>query len=431
MNRKIFSNQFKSTCYWKESMGWPLEVPPKDLPESADVVVIGSGFTGLSAARSLAKKGARVVVLEKDEIGAGASSRNGGIVHPTLGVSGQVLIDRYGIERARVLYAIIIESMDFLERTIVEEGIDCHFVRRGAFEAAAKPGHLAWMQKRVALLKEEFDHQTETVLPAERSEYIGTDTYHGGWYDPLGAVVHPARLVYGLAEAALRAGAELHPYCPATAIETGSSMHTVSTTRGGIRTKSIILATNGYISDLVPAIRRRVIPINITAVATAPLPIELADRLFPEQYCYWDTFRLFHYFQRTEDNRVVFGGVNGLPRGSVQGEAGALHRRITRIFPQLTEVQLDYAWQGNIALTFDRLPHLGQIEGVYYALGYNGDGVLLGCYLGSRLASMVMGDGEPSPLSQIPFPATSFYRRRAWFLPIARAFYGFLDAISV
>jgi glycine/D-amino acid oxidase-like deaminating enzyme len=431
MNQKIFSSQFKQVCYWKESMEWPMEIHPKDLPKSADVVVIGSGFTGLSAARTLAKAGTQVVVLEKEAIGAGASSRNGGIVHPTLGVSGQELIDRYGIERARDLYQIIIDGMEFIEDLIEEEQIDCHFNRNGAFEAAVKPQHLDWMRARVEVLRDVFGHQTGIILPADQSKFIGSELYHGGWHDPLGATLHPARLVVGVAESALRAGAELQPNCPVVEIETNGSMHLVKTPQGSIQAGAIILASNGYTDELVPSLRRRVIPVNITAVATEPLPGDLAQRLFPQRNCYWDTFRLFNYYQRTNDNRLVFGGVSAFSRGVVVDEARVFHARLVKIFPELAEVRLDYAWNGMIALTFDRLPHLGQVDGIYYALGYNGDGVLLGCYLGAQLAAMVSGDGDPISLSQISFPAKGFYRRHPWFLPIGRAFYGILDHLGV
>jgi glycine/D-amino acid oxidase-like deaminating enzyme len=431
MSRNVFFKDFKEACYWKESMDWPLEVPSKDLPPTADVVVVGSGFTGLSAARSLAKAGSQVVLLEQEEIGAGASSRNGGIVHPTLGVGGQELIDRYGLELAKKLYRIIIDGMEYLDQVITEEKIDCHFNYSGAFEAAARRVHLDGVVTRVKLLAEVFDHHTEVITPDRRTDYIGSQTYHGGWYDPFGATVHPARLVYGLGEAALRAGADLHPYTPAVEIESNGSVHTVVTPRGSVRAKDVVIASNGYLGDLVPELRRRIIPLDITAFATEPLPDDLADRLFPKRNCYWDTFRLFNYFQCTEDNRIVFGGVNAYTRKNLKADAAAFHRRFARIFPELREVKLAYAWDGRIALTFDRLPHLGELDGIHYAIGFNGDGVLLGCYLGSQIASMVRGDGEPNPLSQIKFPATAFYRRRPWFMPIGRMFYGALDALGI
>lgn len=412
-------------------MPWPLGVPPKELPENAEAVVIGSGFTGLSAARSLAKAGVNVVVLEAEEIGAGASARNGGIVHPTLGVSAHELIKRFGLERAKDLYNIIFESFEFLQKLIEEEWIDCHFNLSGAFEAAVKPKHLIWMQKRRELLEQVFDHHTSVIGPDEQHKYIGSKRYHGGAHDPLGATVHPARLVYGLGEAAMRAGAVLHPHTPATEIGRDGSKHIVKTPGGDIRADSIVIASNGYLGDLIPDLRRRIIPINIVAAATEPLPEDLVDRLIPKRYCFWDTFRLFHYFQRTVDDRLVFGGVSGLRRGGVMGEAEAVLRRMTRVFPELTEVKLDYAWDGNIALTFDRLPHLGQLDGMYYALGFNGDGVLLGCYLGSKIADMVLGEGDPSPLVEIEFPTMAFYSRRTWFMPLARAFYGALDAVGI
>lgn len=431
MNSKFFSTQFKQACYWKESTSWPLEVPQKDLPERAEVVVIGSGYTGLSAARTLAKAGSKVVVLEKEEIGGGASSRNGGIAHPTLGVSAKGLIRRYGLERARELYNIIFASFDFLQRLIEEEWIDCHFNVFGGFEAAAKLSDLDYMWERRDLLEGVFDHHTSVIGLEERQKYVGSERYKGGWFDPLGATVHPARLVYGLGEAALRAGAELHPHTTAAGITSQASGHLVNTSRGEIQAEHIVVASNGYLGDLVPALRRRIIPINIVAVATERMPQELMDQLIPKRYCYWDTFRLFHYYQRTEDDRLVFGGVSGLRLGGVLGEAKAVFRRMARIFPELNEVMLDYAWEGNVALTFDRLPHMGQMEGIHYALGFNGDGVLLGCYLGSKVAEMVLGEGKPLPLAEIPFPAMAFYRRRPWFMPFARGFYGVLDSLGL
>jgi glycine/D-amino acid oxidase-like deaminating enzyme len=329
------------------------------------------------------------------------------------------------------LYNIIFESFDFLQRLVEEEWIDCHLNVSGAFEAAARFKHLDWMQARVDLLDEVFDHHTNVVGPDERYKYIGSEHYSGGWHDPLGATVHPARLVYGLGEAALRAGADLHPHTPALVIESHDSKHLVRTPRGDIRADSIVLASNGYMGDLVPDLRRRIVPINIVAVATETIPVELADRMIPKRYCFWDSSRLFHYYQRTEDDRLVFGGVSGLRRGGVMGEAAAVYRRMTRVFPELTDVKLDYAWEGNIALTFDQLPHLGQMEGIHYALGFNGDGVLLGCYLGAKIAEMVQGEEGATPLAEIPFPTMAFYRRRTWFMPFARAFYGFLDAVGI
>lgn len=431
MSPQVFSKDFKETCYWKESMDWPLEVTPGDLPLTSDVVVVGGGFTGLSAARSLAKAGSQVVLLEAEEIGAGASSRNGGIVHPTLGVSGQGLINRFGVDLAKRLYRVIIDGIAYLDQVIQEENIDCHFNFSGAFEAAARQGHLEWMVKRTQLLAEVFDHHTEVVTPEEREEYIGNEAYHGGWYDPLGATVHPARLVYGLGEAALRAGVDLHPYTPVVELESNGSIHTVVTPRGSIQAKDVVLACNGYLGDLVPALRRRIIPLDITAFATEPLPDDLADKLFPKRNCYWDTFRLFNYFQCTRDNRVVFGGVNAFPRKNLRNDAAAFHRRFARIFPEMNEITLDYAWGGRIALTFDHLPHLGQLDGIHYALGFNGDGVLLGCYLGDQIAAMVRGEGVPNPLSQVKFPAAALYRRRPWFMSIGRVLYGAFDALGI
>ena len=431
MSKNLFSSQFKQACYWKESMEWPLKVAPKDLPATADVVVIGSGFTGLSAAHKLAKSGAQVVVLDQQEIGGGASSRNGGIVHPTLGVSAQVLIDRYGVERAKALYPIVIKSMEYLTNLVKAENIDCHFNYGGAFEAAVRPKHIAGYEIKAKLLKEVFNHHSHVIHPNERSDHIGSETYHGGWHDPLGATLHPARLVSGLGEAAQRAEAELHPFTPALGVETDGSTRLVRTPRGDIRADAVVLASNGYTGNMFPDLRKRLIPLNIVALATEPLPSDLADKLFPKPYCYWDSSRLFFYYQRTKDDRIVFGGVNALPVGGTIRKAKNSFRRFRRIFPELNDYQIDYAWDGNVAITFDRIPHLGQSEGLFYALGFNGDGVLLGTYLGSKIAEMVIGKEIPSPLAEIKFQSIKGSRWLPRLMPFARMFFGVLDTLGI
>ncbi len=430
MGNGIFAETFKSIPYWKDSVDWPPPSSERPMPERADVVVVGSGFTGLSAARCLALVGREVVVVERMEIGGGASARNGGIVHPTLGVSARQLIDRFGEEAARRLYHIVLDGFRFLADLIEDERIDCHFHPRGAFEAAVKPSHLEGMRDRQRTLAQTFGHETEVIGPQDRAAYVGSDRYCGGWLDPTGATVHPARLTRGLALAAQSAGAQLCAHTPALAIEPQDGGYVIGTPGGRIRAGQVILATNGYTDDLVPGLRRRIIPIRTTAVATEPMPEALIQDLFPGRHCYWDSFRLFHYYQVTEDRRLVFGGIGSLISPSVKRDAQALHARMARIFPPLQRIKIEYAWDGMIGLTFDRMPHLGRMEGIHYSLGYNGDGVLLGCYLGSQIAGLLDGDVTEIPLQEVPFPEAFFYRRRPWFAPWARTFYGLLDRLG-
>lgn len=431
MGARIFSANYQQACYWKESIEWPPGAEGHSIPSAADVVVIGAGYTGLSAARRLAGAGFQVVVLDAQEIGGGASSRNGGIVHPTLGVSPQGLIERHGQERAKGLYALVLEGFNFLKGVIESEDIDCDFNPSGAFEAAVKPRDLEHMAARQVVLQRAFGHETSLVYPDDRAEYIGSDAYLGGWHDPVGATLHPARLTQGLAAAAIRAGATLFPFTPALAIERSGREHMLMTTAGEIRTPKVILATNGYTGDLIPELRRRVIPVRTTAVATERIPAGLLDALFPGRFCYWDRFRLFHYYQVTADDRLVFGGVGSMLRPSIQRDAESLQARMVRIFPQLRDVKLEYAWDGLVALSFDRMPHLGELNGIYYSLCYNGDGVLLGCYLGDQLGAWVAGQEGGTPLRELPFPSAFFYRRRTWFAPLARGFYGLLDGLGL
>lgn len=431
MGNEIFAETFKTTPYWKASVDWPPPSADPALQPETEVLVVGSGFTGLSAARSLAQSGREVAVLDRMEIGGGASARNGGIVHPTLGVSPGDLVDRFGRDAARPLYSIVVDGFGFLAGLIEQEGIDCHFKPEGAFEAAVKPSHLERMRARTDTLAGVFGRETRVVGPEERRAYVGSEAYCGGWFDPMGATLHPARLTRGLALAAERTGARLYAHTPALDIQPEDGAYLIRTSRGEIRARDVILATNGYTDDLFPGLRRRIIPIRTTAVATEPLPADLIDELFPARCCYWDSYRLFHYYQVTDDGRVVFGGIGSLISPSVERDAEALHARMGRIFPELRQIKIEYAWDGMIGLTFDRMPHLGKRDGIYFAMGYNGDGVLLGCYLGAQVAALVTGDSAGMPLQKIPFPQAFFYKRRAWFTPWARVFYGLLDRVGL
>ncbi|HEX8925306.1 MAG TPA: FAD-dependent oxidoreductase, partial [Terriglobales bacterium] len=235
--------------YWLDTVTMPSGADGP-LPESVDVAVIGAGFTGLSAARTFAKRGARVAVLEAETIGWGASSRNGGMVLTGLKVPVQDLVQRYGMEAARRMYGASLTSIDCVEQIVAQESIDCNFARCGYLQVAAKPAHFDRFQRAAEFMAREFNHQRRVVPQADLKTEIGSNRYFGGLVDELSATVNPARYIAGLAKAAQKAGAEIHERVRVAEIaessREGARGFVLSTSRGSLFAHNVLVGTSGY-----------------------------------------------------------------------------------------------------------------------------------------------------------------------------------------
>jgi glycine/D-amino acid oxidase-like deaminating enzyme len=419
--------------YWWSSGAEAGLRPERPPPARADVVVIGGGYTGLSAARRLARAGASVLVLESESIGWGASSRNGGQVLTGLKVAATELLRRFGRERARELFRASLEAIAFLEALIAEEGIDCDYLRCGHLEAAAKPAHYERLRREQAVLARDFDHPVRLLGPSEQGAEVGTGFYHGLLLDERSAALHPARFVQGLARAATRAGAHLCPRTPALEVRREAGGFRVAFPGGEVRAREVLAATNGYTDAALPALRRRVVPVGSYIVATAPLPPERAAALLPRRRVLFDTKRFLFYFRLSADHRLIFGGRAQWTLAtseSTRRSAAILRGELLRVFPGLSDVPLQYAWGGNVCFTRDLLPRAGRLDGLHYALGYGGHGVAMATYLGDVAADLLLGRGDRNPFRDLPFPALPLYDGRPWFLPAVGAWYRLLDWVS-
>ena len=423
---------------WLDSVAMPAGTPG-ELPERVDVAILGAGFTGLSAARALALKGARVAVLETNSIGWGASSRNGGMVLTGLKLGVESLARRYGMELTRRMYAASLASIDLVEQIVAQEGIDCDFSRCGHLEVACKQAHFDTYARSVEVIAREFNHQLRIVpRDALRSE-IGSAVYFGGLVDEVSAGVNPARYVAGLASAALRHGAAIYENAKAASIErtseAGNAGFRLLTARGTIFASQVFVGTSGYTSTVTPELRKRIIPIGSFIIATERLPDALACELSPRNRMIYDSKHYLYYYRLTPDNRMLFGG-----RAAFFPETGATVRRsadilrcgMIEVYPQLRGVAVDYVWGGTLDFCFDTMPHAGQIDGIYYAVGYAGHGVAMATYLGTQIAASILGEAYENPYESIPFPGAplGLYNGRPWFLPLAGAYYKVLDWIS-
>ncbi len=420
--------------YWLDTVTMPAG-SPGPLPERADVAVIGAGFTGLSAARTLATLGAHVVVLEAETIGWGASSRNGGMVLTGMKLSPEVLTQRYGLEATKRMFAASLASIDFVENLVADEDIDCNFSRCGHLEVANKPSHFNAYARSVELLARDFGHQLRIVSKSDLSSEIGAELYYGGIVDDRSAGVNPARYVAGLATAALHTGACICEHTRVQRIERRNGQFTLSTSQGVFSAKDVLIATSGYTGSLSRPLRKRIIPIGSYIIATAPLSRDLARELIPHNRMVYDSLNFLHYWRLTPDNRMLFGGRAAfLPEtaNTIRKSEQILLRDLIAIHPQLKNVKVDYAWGGTLDFTFDIMPHAGEFEGVHYALGYAGHGVAMASYLGHLMGEKLAGRADANPFAGIRFPGAplGLYNGQPWFLPFAGAYYKLLDWIS-
>ncbi|HEY1677923.1 MAG TPA: FAD-binding oxidoreductase [Candidatus Sulfotelmatobacter sp.] len=425
--------------YWLTTTEFPASDPSRQLPETADVAVIGSGFTGLSAARTLAKRGARVAVLESETIGWGASSRNGGMVLSGMKLGVSKLISMYGRERTKRMYAASLASIDCVEQILREEGIACDFSRCGHLEVACKQKHFDDYQRQTEIIEVEFNHKLRVVQKSELGAEIGSSIYYGGMVDGISAGCNPASYVSGLARAAIKAGAEIFEHCRVQQIQresrNGESGWRVSTSRGPLWAHEVFVGTSGYTSAVTPQLQTKIIPIGSFIITTEILPAPLAQELSPRNRMIYDSKNYLYYYRLTPDRRMLFGGRAAFfPENdqTIRRSAEILRRGMISVYPQLRDARIDYVWGGTLDFAFDIMPHAGQMDGMYYAVGYAGHGVAMATYQGQKIAELIAGDQPENPFVGIDFPGAplGLYTGKPWFLPFAGAWYKILDWVS-
>ena len=421
---------YEARPLWQAQMPELPDRSGRDLPDSVDVVVVGGGYTGVSAARTFARAGAKVALIEAGRLGQGASTRNGGIVHPGYHWGPAELELKYGQELGRELFRETLDGYTHLRDLIAEEKIDAELVERGHLELAWAPRHLDDLraaQRGLEAAGVDCSIVERDALAAE----IGSTSYFGALAVEGSGGIHPGRYFAGLVEAAAKAGADLHEGVRARGVrEQADGRIVVETERGAIIARDVVVGTNGYTDGFVPGLRRRIIPIGSYIIATEPLPEELAAELSPKGRVFFDTKNFLYYWRLTKDRRMVFGGRASFIPTSVDRTARILHRGLAEVHPQLATTRIANAWGGNVGFTFDRMPHVGRLGGVTYAMGYCGTGVVMATYLGARVADWIGGAPAPA-LSRLGFPLVPApYEGRPWFLPFAGEWFRLQDRLA-
>jgi gamma-glutamylputrescine oxidase len=397
---------------------------------AADVCIVGAGYTGLVTAIELAERGLSVVVLEAATVGWGASGRNGGQIVTGFNKSIAEIEGLVGKADARHLWNLSEEAKQMLADLVERHAIACD-LKRGYLLAALKPRHVSALAEHQAELEGLSYGKSRLVTRDEVREMVATDAYLGGLYDAGSGQLHPLNYAIGLARAAETLGVRIYEGSRVVRVETGE--HPFATTATGkVTAKYLVLAGNAYLGNLGGAARSRIMPAGTYIIGTAPMDAERAAALIPDDIAIADINFALNYYRRSPDNRLLFGGGVSYSGFDAPGLKQSLRRTMLRYFPQLADLPIDYLWGGHVAITMNRLPHLGRLSPTtYFAQGYSGHGVALTAIAGRVIAEAITAQAERFDLfariPHRPFPGGQTFRMPA--LVLAMLWYRLRDLL--
>ena len=405
--------------YWWDAAPRELRIESA-LPTRCDVAVIGAGYTGLSAALTLARAGRSVVVLEALAPGEGASSRSGGMIGHGHRLSYTKLIEKFGTAKAQELIREGVASLDFATSLIRGENIDCDLQMTGRLRGAWKADDFVAMEKDANALIRDLAMPIDILSRADIRNEMDADCYQGGLLFRAHGGVHPALFQQGLLERTRAAGAQVIGWTNVRGVRRNGDRFTVDTSRGAIDAAQVVATTNGYTGAATPSLARRLVPIPSFLIATEPIGLERVRKLIPNGRMMVETRAKHLYYRPSPDRtRMVLGGRAALHPIELDRAAAWLLNELCALFPSLQGTRVSHVWTGNVAMTRSDLPGIGQCDGIWYALGCNGSGVALMPYLGHKVALKLLGKAEGrTAFDDTPFTAVPFYNGNAWFRPL-------------
>jgi glycine/D-amino acid oxidase-like deaminating enzyme len=403
------------------------------LPARVDALIVGSGFTGLSAALTLARAGRSVLVCDAREIGYGASTRNGGHISAKMRRGLASLTQEHGEAAALAAWNVAGDARSYLQSLIEREHIDCDFTACQRFYGAHRPQDYAKLAQVAETLARKLGLEVSAVPAADQHRYVTTDAYHGGLLDRGTAAFHPAKYIRGLCEKVEAAGAVVRSNTRVTGVDRTKDGFAVTTARGRVSAGAVVMATNGYTGPEFPYFARRIISIGSYLIATEPLGKAKIDALMPGCDLVIDTRRAASYMRTSPDRtRILYGGRVAATEISATTSGPRLKAVLDNIFPSLRGTGVSHTWMGFTGFTFDELPHAGQHDGIWYAMGYCGTGTAMGTYLGHCVARCILGEAtEASALQRFDFRTNPLYRGNPWFLSTLIAGYRLLDRMHL
>ena len=402
-----------------------------------DVAVVGAGFTGLNAARVLARDGARVAVLEAEHVGFGGSGRNGGHLNNGMAHGYAAATQHLGTERAKALYQAYDRSIDMIEAVIAEEGIECDFRRGGKLKLASKASHVAALRSEFETINAGVDPETRWLERSDLTAEIGSENFHGALLYEKSAMMHMGAYVHGLATAASRHGAMIWEQAPVTGRLRDGNGWQLQTPRGTLTADRVIAATGAYSAghgNAFSYIARRLVPVGSYLIATRPLTEAEVAATMPGNRTCVTTLHIGNYFRLSTDRRLIFGGrARFSARSDPASDAKSgriLQTGLEAMFPQLKGIETDYCWGGLVGITADRFPRAGEADGLIYGTGFSGHGAQLSTLIGQVLADLAMGREGTNPLAGLDWPKVPLHSGKPWFLPFVGLWFGLKDRLS-
>lgn len=416
----------KSTPYWWENCIFP-SLPVRDVDKSCDVAIVGGGYTGLAAAIELARSGQHVQLFDRQALGQGASSRNGGMASGSIRPGRKDLIRRFGEDRANGILLEGKAAREDLWSFLKEEGIDCEFVLSGLFDGAMTDDEADELRCHADFLHRTLGIEAYPVARRDVRQYIGTDLYIGGLVRKDIGGLQPAKLLAGMIRVATATNAIIHENTAVLGSANEAGGVRIKTQRGVVSARKLLVCTDGYTDGFDPWLRRRLVPVRSRIIATQPLSKETMDQVMPARMMHGDMRKLSYYYRPSPDgSRILFGGRDGTTEGDPLAPTLHLQTELARLFPQLAGVGLTHSWFGYVAMHRHMIPRVFSAGHTVYATGYCGSGIVWGRWLGKKAAFKILGDKErarsafdfdPAPK---PIP---FYRGKPWFIPIVYAMY--------
>jgi gamma-glutamylputrescine oxidase len=406
--------------------------PPLRGEIAPEVCIVGAGYTGLSAGIALAERGHKVVVLEAARVGWGASGRNGGQIVNGLNAGLATIAARYGEATAGLVASVVQEGGAIIRERVARYAIDCD-LKVGNIFTALTAAQMRELEARQALWRRYGHDNFELVDRAGLRAHVGSDLYAGGMIDRTGGHMHPLNLALGEAAALEELGGVIHEASPVTGVEDVAGRPVVRTARGAVRPKALILAGNAYLGHAVSELENRVMPFSTQMIATEPLGAAAAE-ILPTDMAVEDVRYVLDYYRLSADGRLLFGG------GTVYGGTDPADIRaklvpnLAKVFPRLADARVDFAWSGNCAISFSRVPQLGRLgANTYFAQGYSGHGVVGSHLFGRILAEAVHGDRARFDVFErvpwIPFPGGR--RLAVPYAVLGSWWYGLRDRLGV
>ena len=389
-----------------------------------DVAIVGGGLAGLSAAIELADRGYSVVLLEAQQVGWGASGRNGGQVIAGLACDQQVIESQLGLDASKRVWGMTMEALRLVTERCERFAIACDW-RPGYLSLAVSARKARALQTWQAHMQRTYDYDTQWIAPERMQDWIASPRFHSGLHDPLGGHLHPLKYSLGLARAAAGLGVRIHEGSAVTTIEPGNTVRLLTAT-GSVRASHVLLAGNVYLGGVAPMLAKRIMPVGTYIVASEPIEPALARSLVPSQSAVCDTNFVLDYFRPTADYRVLYGGRVSYSTATPTNLAASMQARMARTFPQLARTKAEFAWGGFVDISMNRAPDFGRLPdagaskayaNVYYLQGFSGHGLALTGLAGRLVAEAIAGDAERfdtfARIRHRPFPGGRLLRTPA------------------